>query len=89
MYQSTGCVAGLKIPRFVPTYEAVDATFQPILEDTKELIDYSAKRAAELEVELAKVEYELVCTPTLAETLLPVREVYNEHPARRCALASG
>ena len=38
--------------------------FEPILEDTKELMEYSAKHAAELELELAKVDYELVCTAT-------------------------
>ena len=61
------CAAGLKIPRIVPIYEDVDAMFEPILEDTKELMEYSAKRAAELELELAKVDYELVCTATSSQ----------------------
>lgn len=52
--------AGLKLPRYIPTYEAVDAMYEPILEDARELQDYAAKRVVELEAELAKVNYELV-----------------------------
>lgn len=52
--------AGLKLPRFVPTYEAVDALFEPILEDARELQEYAATRVVELEAELAKVNFELV-----------------------------
>ena len=51
---------GLKLPRYVPTYEAVDALYEPILEDARELQEYAAKRVVELEAELAKVNYELV-----------------------------
>lgn len=63
----SACAAGLRIPRIVPTYVDVDAMFEPILEDTKDLMEYSAKRATELELELAKVDYELVCTATSSQ----------------------
>jgi hypothetical protein len=54
---------GLRIPRYVPSYEAVDAIFEPILDDARALEAHSARRAVELEAELAKVEAELVCAP--------------------------
>ncbi|KAK9820870.1 hypothetical protein WJX81_007849 [Elliptochloris bilobata] len=49
----------LKLPRYVPTYEVVDATFEPVLQKAKELEEYAANRVVELEAELAKVNYEL------------------------------
>jgi len=56
-------VPGLRIPRYVPSYEAVDAMFEPILDDARALEAHSARRVVELEAELAKVDAELVRAP--------------------------
>ena len=75
--------AGLKLPRFVPTYEAVDALFEPILEDARELQEYAAKRVIELEAELARVNYELVrMRPLLPHARHPRSLTHHECPSQ-------
>ena len=84
--------AGLKLPRYVPTYEAVDALYAPILEDARELQEYAAKRVVELEAELAKVNYELVrmrpccCMPDTR--LLSLSLSQHEYPPSQEKLGS-
>ena len=59
--------AGLKIPKYdiSGALKEVDEVFTPILKEAKELEEFSAKRAKEIEAEIAAVDRDIVRWPVL------------------------
>lgn len=57
--------AGLKIPKYdiSGALKEVDVAFAPILKEAKELEEFSAKRATEIEAEIAAVDRDIVRWP--------------------------
>ena len=60
--------AGLKLPKYdiSGALKEVDAAFAPILKEAKELEEFSAKRAKEIEAEIAAVDRDIVRWPCSA-----------------------